>query len=118
MIRELSVSEGNFIAFEVTENVSEEEFGDASDKMKELIGKYGKIRLMVRFPELPIQDVSSINNRFKFIKNNFNDIEKYAVVTDKNIFNIAAAIVDTASETDVQRFSADDLEKAVKWVKS
>ncbi|WP_167553209.1 STAS/SEC14 domain-containing protein [Evansella clarkii] len=116
MIQELPVSGGKLTAFEVKENVTEEEFNEAAQLMKNRMDEHENIRLLVKFHELPVREVSSITDRISFAKDNLEHIEKYAIVGDSKAFAVAAKLVGSASDTEIKRFELSDEERALDWV--
>jgi hypothetical protein len=117
LIKELPVSGGKLIAFEVKEDVTEEEFNKAAQLMKNRMEEHGKIRLLAKFHELPVREVSSITDRISFAKDNLKHIEKYAIVGDNKAFEAVAKIVGSASDIEMKRFEIKDEEKALEWVR-
>jgi hypothetical protein len=117
MIRRLEESSGNVLGWEVAGKVTEEEVRTLSEEFKAAIAEHGKVRVLIRMRRLPRMELAAWVEDFKltpYAKN----VERYAIVSDSNLFEWTSKIAEAFISGKVRRFEDSRYEEAWRWLRS
>ena len=117
MIRRLEESSGNVLGWEVTDKVTEEEVRTLSEEFKAVIAQHGKVRVLIRMRRIPRMRLAAWIEDFKLTPY-AKDVERYAIVSDSNIFEWTSKIAEAFVGGEVRRFEDSRYEEAWRWVRS
>ncbi len=93
MIRRLEQSHDNVIGYSLSGDVSEDEYTQAASELRDEIARHGKVRLLFRLSDLSLSSFfSALDDRFRFVKEHKDDIERVAVVTDDTATEVLAKV--------------------------
>ncbi|MFC5712376.1 STAS/SEC14 domain-containing protein [Thalassorhabdus alkalitolerans] len=119
MNQKLEWSTENILAYEIDSKVTEDEYKELVDEVERKMDEYESIRIFVRVPDLEGADVSTLNDRVKFLKDNdLKQIEKYALVGDQKTLKAAAKGMDKLTGANVRSFDLEEEQEAKNWVVS
>ncbi|PSL45918.1 SpoIIAA-like protein [Salsuginibacillus halophilus] len=116
MIEKLDWSHGNILAYEVSGQVTEDEIQQAHDEVDHLVREFGTLNLLVRLPEMPGMEASAVNDRLRFTKEHYDNIDKYAIVGDSRAVEWISKAADAVTKTEIKHFDLDDEESAKAWL--
>ena len=117
MNRKLDWSRDNVIAFQIDNKIEEQEYKEMLREVEQLMEQYDKIRIFMRVPDLGGTELSTIADRFKFVKeNNMDQIEKYALVGEQKTTQAVTKAVDVLSSINTRQYPFDEEEEAKKWI--
>jgi hypothetical protein len=119
MIRRLEESSGNVLGWEVTGKVidEEEEVRTLSEEFKAAVAEHGKVRVLVRMRRIPRMGLGAWVEDFKLTPY-AKDVERYAIVSDTNLFEWTSKIAEAFIGGEVSRFENSRYEEAWRWVRS
>jgi hypothetical protein len=117
MIRRLEESSGNVLGWEATRKVTEEEVRTLSEEFKAAIAEHGKVRVLVRMRQIPRMELAAWVEDFKLTPY-AKDVERYAIVSDTNLFEWTSKIAEAFVGGEVRRFEDSRYEEAWRWVRS
>ena len=117
MIRRLEESSANVLGWEVTGKVTEQEVRTLSEEFKAAIAEHGKVRVLLRMRRLPCMGLSAWVEDFKLTPY-AKDVERYAIVSDSNLFEWTSKIAEAFISGEVRRFEDTRYEEAWRWVRS
>jgi hypothetical protein len=117
MIRRLEESSGNVLGWAVTDKVTEEEVQTLSEEFKGAIAEHGKVRVLIRMRRIPRMGLAAWVEDFKLTPY-AKDVERYAIVSDSNLFEWTSKIAEAFIGGEVRRFEDSRYEEAWRWVRS
>jgi hypothetical protein len=117
MIRRLDESSGNVLGWEVTGKVTEGEVRILSEEFKAALAEHGKVRVLVRMRRIPHVGLGAWVEDFKLTPYT-KDVERYAIVSDSNLFEWTSKIAEAFIGGKVRRFEDSRYEEAWRWVRS
>jgi hypothetical protein len=117
LIRRLEESSGNVLGWEVTGKVTEEEVRTISEEFKATVAEHGKVRALVRMRRIPSMELGAWVEDFKLTPY-AKDVERYAIVSDSNLFDWTAKIGEAFIGGEVKRFEDSRYEEAWRWLRS
>jgi hypothetical protein len=117
MIRRLEESSGDVLGWEVTGKVTEGEVRTLSEEFKAAIAEHGKVRLLVRMRRIPRMGLTAWVEDFKLTPY-AKDVERYAIVSDSNLFAWTSKIAEAFIGGEVRRFEDSRYEEAWRWIRS
>lgn len=117
MIRRLDESSGNVLGWEVTGKVTEKEVRTLSEEFKAAIAEHGNVRVLIRIHRIPRMGLAAWVEDFKLTPY-AKDVERYAIVSDSNIFEWTSKIAEAFIGGEVRRFEDSRYEEAWRWVRS
>ena len=116
MLKKLDQSKGNVLGYEMKGKVTEKEFEDLSEEFKTAVAEYGKVRLLVRIPEIPGVEPGAMVEDLKLAPHTSN-IERYAILRDNRA---AAGWVESLGNAliggEIKHFEDLQYEEAWRWV--
>lgn len=119
MIKILPDSSENCIGFQVSGEVSTEEYDFLLPKLDEAIAAHGKINLLVVLYDFEgWTDLDAAKADSKFGSHQYRQVEKAAFVGDKKWEKWMIKLMDPFTRrTDERFFAMDQLEEAWSWIK-
>jgi SpoIIAA-like len=117
MIRRLEESSTDVLGWEVTGKVTEDEVRALSEEFKAAIAEHGKVRVLIQMRRLPRMEIAAWVEDFKltpYAKN----VERYAIVSDSNLFEWTSKIAEAFIGGEVRRFEDSRYEEAWRWLRS
>lgn len=82
-IRRLEASHDHVIGYSLSGDVTEDEYTQAASELRDEIARHGKIRLLFRLKDLTLSTFfAALDDRFRFVNEHQDDIERVAVVSD------------------------------------
>jgi hypothetical protein len=117
MIRRLQESSANVLGWEVTGKVTEEEVQTLSEEFKAAIAEHGKVRVLVQMRRIPRMELAAWVEDFKLTPY-AKDVERYAIVSDSNLFEWTSKIAEAFIGGEVRRFEDSRYEEAWRWLRS
>ncbi len=81
MLKKLDEGTGNVLGYEIRGKLTEKEFETLSEEFKAVIAEHGKVRLLIRVPEMPGVEFGALAENLKLAPY-ASDIERYAIVGD------------------------------------
>lgn len=117
MYRKLPQSHDNVLGYEVAGTVTEEEYRQVAGELREVIDEHGKVRVLVRVPEMPDQELrATLGDRLRFLKDHVGDIERYALVSEDRTAEWLGKVTDKVTPIELKLFSTDEEPQAWQWV--
>lgn len=117
MIRRLEQSHDHVIGYSLSGEVTEDEYTQTASELRDDIAKHGKIRLLFRLKDLSLSSFfAALDDRFQFVNEHQEDIERVAVVTDDTASGVMAKAAEGVSPVDIETFPTDDEQKAWAWL--
>jgi hypothetical protein len=117
LIRRLDEGSGNLQGWEVTGEVAEEKVRTISEEFKAAVAEHGKVRALVRMRQIPRMGLGAWVEDFKLTPY-ARDVERYAIVSDSNLFDWTAKIGEAFIGGEVKRFEDSRYEEAWRWLRS
>ena len=117
MLRRLDEGTGNVLGYEITGKLTEKEFETLSEEFKAVVAEHGRVRLLVRMSEIPRMELGALAEDLKLAPY-ANDIERYAIVSDSNLFEWTSKIAEAFVGGEVRRFEDSRYEEAWRWLRS
>jgi hypothetical protein len=117
LIRRLDEGSGNVLGWEVTGKVTEEEVRTISGEFKAAVAEHGKVRALVRMRRIPRMGLDAWVEDFKLAPY-AREVERYAIVSDSDLFDWAAKIGEAIIGGEVKRFEDSRYEEAWRWLRS
>ena len=117
-MKKLDQSKGNVLGYEMKGKVTEKEFEDLSEEFKTAVTEHGKVRLLVRIPEIPGVEPGAMVEDLKLAPHASN-IERYAILRDNRA---AAGWVESLGNAliggEIKHFEDSQYEEAWRWVQA
>jgi hypothetical protein len=117
MIRSLEESSANVLGWEVTGKVTEEEVRTLSEEFKAAIAEHRKVRVLIQMRRLPSMGLAAWVEDFKLTPY-AKDVERYAIVSDSNLFEWTSKIAEAFIGGEVRSFEDARYEEAWRWLRS
>jgi SpoIIAA-like len=117
MLRRLEESSSNVLGWEVTGKVTDEEVRTLSEEFKAAIAEHAKVRVLVRMRRIPRMELAAWVEDFKLTPY-AKDVERYAIVSDSNLFEWTSKIAQAFIGGEVRRFEDSRYEEAWRWLRS
>ncbi len=118
MIKKLDWSHDAILAYEASGQFSAQENSQVLTEVKETIEKHGKVRLLVKLPEIAYPEATSIKDRLNFAKEYKNSIERYALVSNITAMEWISTIAGMFTGIEFRSYSMDDEIKARAWLEA
>lgn len=117
MIRQLEASHDNVIGYSVAGDVTEEEYQQAVSEMRDAIARHGKVRLLYRLSDVsPRSFLAALDERFRFLKDHGDDIERVAIVSDDTATEVLSQLTGSIAPIEMRHFSRDEEQTAWTWL--
>jgi hypothetical protein len=108
---------GNVLGYEMKGKLTEKEFKTLSEDFKAVIAEHGKVRLLVRVPEMPGAEFGALAEDLKLAPY-ASDIERYPLVGDVSLLEWVGKLGNAVIEGEIQHFEDSRYEEAWRWVQS
>lgn len=102
----------------VTGKLEREHFENYAGAIDALVEEHGKIRLLVQLIDFEGWSAGAMWDQIKFDARHFNDVDRVALVGDKQWEKGMAAFCKPFTTADVRFFESDELEDARKWLRA
>lgn len=117
MMRRLEQSHDNVIGYSLAGEVSDDEYTQAASELRDEIARHGKVRLLFRLSDLSLSTFfRSLDERFRFVKEHRDDIERVAVVTDDTAAGVLGKVTEAMGAVDIETYPREDEPKAWAWL--
>ena len=117
MIRRLEQSHDNIVGYSVSGDVTDDEYTQMVSDIRDEIARFDKIRVLVRVSDLKMSSVlSSLDERFKFLKEHAEDIERAAIVAEDGSTEMLAKVPEKIGPVETKAFTRDEEPKAWAWL--
>ena len=117
MMRRLERSEGKVVGYSLSGEVSDEEFTQAASELKDDIAREGSIRVLFRLRDISLTSfANAVQERFEFLRNHADDLERVAIVTDDTTTKVLGSIADLLPDVETETYSHDDESEAWAWL--
>ncbi len=127
MLKKLYEGTGTVLGYEMKGKLTEKEFMTLSEEFKAVIAEHGKVRLLIRVPEMPGVEFGALAEDLKLAPY-ASDIERYAIVGDVSLMEWAEKLGNSLIEGEIQyfedsryedsRYEDSRYEEAWRWVQS
>lgn len=119
MYRQLEASHDNVLGFQFSGTITEQEAKEILTQLGELIRRKRSVCLMVKLPEESgPSHLASLNQRLRFFRDHAQNIERYALVTNKKLIKWAARAANVLTPMDVRPYELGQEEAAWRWLES
>lgn len=116
MYRRLESANDDVLGFEVEGTISQDSFEELLEEVRRTIDRDGPVRLLVRIHGWPTSATPTLGERFRFARDHFDDIERYAVVADAKAIEYLIGLADAFVDMDLRFFELDEQTQAWDWV--
>jgi len=127
VLKKLYEGTGTVLGYEMKGKLTEKEFMTLSEEFKAVIAEHGKVRLLIRVPEMPGVEFGALAEDLKLAPY-ASDIERYAIVGDVSLMEWAEKLGNSLIEGEIQyfedsryedsRYEDSRYEEAWRWVQS
>jgi hypothetical protein len=116
MMRRLEKSHDTIIGYSLSGEVTEDEYTQLASELRDEIAKHGAIRVLFRLSDLELSSfVTALDERLSFVRENRDDVERVAVVTDDTMVSLLSKVAE-AAPVDLRSYSSDEESKAWAWL--
>ncbi len=115
MIEELQQSSGNVLGFRLSGRLHDEDYKHFVPVVEEAIQAHGKVRLVAQFTDFHGWDLHAVWDDTKFATRHCADVERVAIIGDKQWEKWMAAVCKPFTMAKVQYFDAGEADKAWEW---
>ena len=116
MMRRLEKSHDKVIGYSLSGEVTEDEYIQLASELRDAIAEHDAIRVLFRLSDLKLSSFfTALDERLSFIRDNRDDVERIAVVTDDTATQLLSKAAQ-AGPVELQTFSSDDESKAWAWL--
>lgn len=116
MYRKLGRSHDNVLAYQVEGRISHGEMERMLGEVREEVEGHGRVRVLLRLRGWPHVELSTLRERFRFLREYGDGIDRIAVVSGERILGFLADAADRVSGTDLRSFRGDDEDAAWAWI--
>ena len=117
MLKRLDEGTGNVLGYEVKGKLTEKEFEALSKELKVVVAEHGKVRLLVRIPEMPGLELGALVEDLKLAPY-ANNLERYAIVGDVTLLEWSEKIGNALIGGEIKHFEDSQYEEAWHWVQA
>lgn len=118
MFHRLEQSHDHVIGYSLTGDVTEDEYAQVTSELRDDVARHGKVRLLLRLSDLLslASLFSALDDRFRFVKEHKDDVERVAIVTDDTATEMLAKLSEALPGIQSEIFSHDEESKAWAWL--
>ncbi|HVM13516.1 MAG TPA: STAS/SEC14 domain-containing protein [Egibacteraceae bacterium] len=117
MMRPLENSHDNVIGYSLAGEVAENEYRQLVSELRDAIARHGRIRLLFRVSDIAISSFfSALDERFEFVKEHGDDIERVAVVSDDKATEWLSRLSGAVQSIDTRHFPREEETAAWAWL--
>lgn len=106
----------NAMGFTLTGTLHDEDYKKLVPMVDEAIARHGPTRLLVRLHDFDGWDARAAIDDLKFAVNHYRDIERIALVGEKNWHELLAMIAGPFTAARIRFFGPDELDVAWNWL--
>jgi hypothetical protein len=117
MFQELAESQGNVIGYKAIGKLTDDDYKEMVPKLDQLIEEKGNIRMLLQLEDFHGWEMEAAWDDLKFGLKHRNDIERLAVVGDRQWEKLMADLVKPFMSGQVQYFETPELRKAWEWLR-
>jgi len=117
MLQPLPVNEPNIFAFKASGKLTDADYQAFIPMLENMIKRYGKISLLMELENFKGWDNKALWDDFKIGAKHDHDIERIAIIGEKNWQQWMSWLADLATEGEVRYFKRDDLYDAWDWLR-
>jgi hypothetical protein len=117
MISILSITQDNLIAVTASGKLEKKDYNEVFALAEKRIAEYGKIKFYLEIESFEGISVQSLWEEVKFDFKHFNDMEKIAVVGEKDWQHKVTMVMKGLTTAEVQYFDHSEKVAAINWVK-
>lgn len=116
-MRRLEQSHDNVIGYSLAGDVTEDEYKQAASELRDELARHGKIRLLFRLKDFSLSNFfTALDERFRFVREHSDDIERVAIVTDDTGAEMLAKVSKAVGPVEMETYSSDEEPKAWAWL--
>lgn len=116
MMRRLEKSHDQVIGYSLSGEVTEDDYIQVASELRDAIAEHGAIRVLFRLSDLELSSFfTALDERLEFVRENRDDVERVAVVTDDTAMELVSKAA-KAAPVELETFSSDDESKAWAWL--
>jgi hypothetical protein len=116
MIQPLERSSGKVLGFKMTGKLHDEDYKLFVPIVEAAIKAQGKVRLLAQFEDFHGWDLHAVWDDTKFATRHYTDVERVALVGDKQWEKWMAAVCKPFTLAKVRYFDIKDVESAWQWL--
>jgi hypothetical protein len=117
MIRRLEKSHDEVVGYSLAGEVTDDEYTQMASELRDDLARFGTIRLLFRLSDLSLSSFfSALDERIRFVKENQDQIERVAIVTDDTAAGVLSKAAESLGRIDIETFSQEDEAKAWAWL--
>ena len=116
MIEKLQQSSGNILGFKISGKLHDEDYKHFVPVVEEAIQAQGKVRLVAHLTDFHGWDLHAVWDDTKFATKHCRDVERVAIIGDKQWEKWMAGICKPFTMAKIQYFDANEADKAWEWV--
>ena len=117
MFRKLTASSGNEVGFRVSGKLTDRDFREFIPQVEQLIDKNGRIRLLFELDDFHGWDLQAAWDDFKFSLKHLRDIERLAVVGDREWEEWMVRLAKPFAMSKVKYYDKHRLHEAWEWLR-
>jgi len=117
MVKKLEQSSGNIIGFEMSGKLHDDDYKVFVPAVEEVLKKAGRARILASFHDFHGWDLHAAWDDLKFGSKHVIDIEKIALVGDKQWEQWMAKLCKPFTVAKVKYFDAAEIETAWQWLR-
>lgn len=117
MLRRLEASHGHVIGYSLAGDVTAEEYQQATSELRDAIALHGQIRVLFRLEDLSLSSfLTSLDERFSFLQEHRDDIERIAVVSDDTATDVLSRLTGAVASVETRHFPRDKEREGWAWL--
>jgi hypothetical protein len=116
MIKRLSSDSGQVLAYQLSGVITQEDVKLAQEDMKEVLAKFGTVRMLIHLGDLKIPEAEAAWQDLKFTRVYLNDVERLAVVGDAAWQEWLTKAANLPSEGKMRFFETEKVPQAWEWI--
>lgn len=116
MIRLSHSEESSTLFLEISEKLRKEDYEEFIQVVESMLQKHGKIRMLVEMRDFHGWDAGALWEDIKFDVRHFNDIERLALIGDKQWQKGMAVFCKPFTKAKVRYFDASEVRQAGVWI--
>ncbi len=111
-----SAQSGNLISAKVSGKLTSEDYKKLNPLIEEKIKEYGTINMLFEFENFDNIKFGSIWQELKFDSDHSDNVNKIAIIGDRDMEKNLEKIKDTFISADTKYFAREDRDEAMMWV--
>jgi hypothetical protein len=117
MLRRLERSDDRIVGYSLGGDVSENEYTQLMSELRDAIALHGRVRILFRLSDVSVSSFfTALDDRFSFVRDHQDEIERVAVVTDDRATGWIARATEPIRQMETRTFALDEEEQAWTWL--